>query len=177
MKKMTPRPSRNAAATTLLRQRWQALDARERRGLALAGAIVAIALLWWLAIAPVIQTWRSAPAEHRRLDADIARMQSLQAAARQLQSATTLTATQARQQLESSMAQQLGSAAKLAVLGERATVTLTNAPAAAAQRWLAQVRANAHAIPVELSLTASSATKAGAAPAWSGSIVLQLPTQ
>lgn len=181
MKKNAFRPTpaattRPNAATALLRQRWQALDARERRGVVLAASVVLVALLWWLAIAPVLQTWRSAPAEHLRLDAELARMQSLQTEARQLQSATTLTANQARQQLESSMNQQLGSTAKLAVLGERATVTLTNAPAATAQRWLAQVRANAHAIPLELRLSANSA-KAGTAPTWSGSVVLQLPAQ
>ena len=177
MKKNTPKSAAPAnAATALLRQRWQALDARERRGVVLAASVVLLALLWWLAIAPVIPTWRSAPAEHRRLDAQIARMQSLQTEARQLQSATTLTANQARQQLESSMTQQLGTSAKLAVLGERATVTLTNAPAAATQQWLAQVRANAHAIPVELRLSANTA-KAGAAPTWSGNLVLQLPAQ
>ena len=177
---MKKTPAKNAAptnaATALLRQRWQALDARERRGVVLAASVVLLALLWWLAIAPVIQTWRSAPAEHQRLDAQIARMQSLQTEARQLQSATTLTANQARQQLESSMTQQLGASAKLAVLGERATVTLTNAPAAATQQWLAQVRANAHAIPVELRLSANTA-KTGAAPTWSGNLVLQLPAQ
>ena len=177
MKKNTPKNAAPTnAATALLRQRWQALDARERRGVVLATSVVLLALLWWLAIAPVIQTWRSAPAEHQRLDAQIARMQSLQTEARQLQSATTLTANQARQQLESSMTQQLGTSAKLAVLGERATVTLTNAPAAATQQWLAQVRANAHAIPVELRLSANTA-KAGAAPTWSGNLVLQLPAQ
>ncbi|MEG0973571.1 MAG: type II secretion system protein GspM [Comamonas sp.] len=179
MKKNAPRPPASArpnAATALLRQRWQALDARERRSLVLAGGVVLIALLWWLAIAPVIQTWRSAPGEHQRLDTQIARMQSLQTEARQLQSATTLTASQARQQLESSMTQQLGGSAKLSVLGERATVTLTNAPAAATQGWLAQVRANAHAIPVELRLSANTG-KAGTVPTWSGTMVLQLPAQ
>ena len=164
-------------ATTLLRQRWNALDARERRGVALAAAVVLIALLWWLAIAPVLQTWRSAPAEHAKLDSEIARMQALQTEARQLQTSTTLSATQARQQLESSLTQQLGATAKLTVLGERVTVTLSNASAASTQRWLGQVRANAHAIPAELRVTRNNAAKGDTAPTWSGTIVLQLPAQ
>ena len=160
-----------------LRQRWQALDARERLGVVLAGSVVLVALLWWLAIAPVLHTWRSAPAEHAKLDAELARMLALQTEARQLQSATHLTATQARQQLEASLTQDLGATAKPVVQADRMTVTLTHAPAAAVQRWLAQVRGNAHAIPAELRITRSNADKAQAAPTWSGSIVLQLPPQ
>ena len=185
MRNNAPMPARKAAANTntaiaQLRQRWLALDARERRGVALAAAIVLIALLWWLAIAPVLQTWRAAPAEHARLDADLARMLTLQSEARQLQSATTLTTAQARQQLESSLTQQLGTTAKLSVLGERVTVTLSNASAASTQRWLGQVRANAHAIASELRLTRDEPAKGAvpaAAPTWSGNIVLQLPAQ
>ena len=182
MRNNAPMPALKAATNThtaigQLRQRWMALDARERRGVSLAAAVVLIALLWWLAIAPVLQAWRTAPAEHARLDADLARMLSLQSEARQLQSATTLTTAQARQQLESSLTQQLGTTAKLSVLGERVTVTLGNASAASTQRWLGQVRANAHAIPTELRLTRNNAAKADAAPTWSGSIVLQLPVQ
>ena len=178
MKKNPPRTNTPASngASAALRQRWQALDARERRGISLAAAVVLLALLWWLGLAPVLKTWRSAPAEHARLDADLARMQALQAEARQLQSATTLTATQARQQLETSLGQQIGPSAKLAVVGDRATITLNNAPAVATQRWLAQVRANAHALPTELRLRRTPPT-APAAPTWSGSIVLQLPAQ
>lgn len=168
--------SSSNAATTALRQRWQALDARERRGISLAAAVVLLALLWWLALAPVLKTWRSAPAEHTRLDTELARMQALQAEARQLQTATTLTASQSRQQLESSLNQQVGPSAKLAVVGDRVTITLNNAPAVATQRWLAQVRANAHAIPTELRLNRNNPA-APAAPTWSGSIVLQLPAQ
>ena len=169
------RTTPTSTAMALMRQRWQALDTRERRGLTLAGSIVALALLWWLACAPVLQTWRHAPAEHQRLDTDLARMQTLQAEARQLQSATTLSASQARSQLETSLTQQLGQSAKLTVTGVRATVTLTQASAAATQRWLAQVRANAHAIPVELRLARSNTSATDAAATWGGSIVLQLP--
>ena len=168
------------AATHPLRQRWQALDSRERRGVLLAASVVVLAALWWLAIAPVLHTWRSAPADHQRLDAQLAQMQKLQTEARQLQSATTLTTAQARQQLESSLTQQLGNSAKMNVLGERVTVTLSNAPAAAVQTWLSQVRANAHAIPQELRITRSASTDgkpAASAPTWTGSIVLNLPAQ
>ena len=179
MKKSNPRPPATtpSPAITALRQRWQSLDSRERRGVLLATCIVLLALLWWLAVAPVLHTWRSAPAEHHRLDTDVARMLSLQSEARQLQTATTLTASQAQQQLESSLTQQLGTSAKLTLLGERATVTLNNAAAISTQRWLAQVRANAHAIPAELRLTRSNTSTASAPPTWSGSIVLQLPAQ
>lgn len=57
MKKNPPRTNTlaNNGASAALRQRWQALDARERRGISLAAAVVLLALLWWLGLAPVFK--------------------------------------------------------------------------------------------------------------------------
>lgn len=180
MKRATSsKPTQNGAAA-LLRSRWHALAPRERRLLSIAALVIALALLWWVLLAPAIATLRGAAAEHRRLDQQIAEMQALEAQARQLQGGTRLSTTQALQQLETSLAQQLGKSATLARQGDRATITLTNAAAAPLQQWLSQVRANAHAVPLDLRITRSTGTAGksdGAEPArWSGSLVLGLPT-
>jgi len=39
-----------------LRARWAALELRERRMVAIAAALVALALLWWVALAPALRT-------------------------------------------------------------------------------------------------------------------------
>ncbi|MGE8320022.1 MAG: type II secretion system protein GspM [Comamonas sp.] len=183
MKRATQSNRNASATTTLLRQRWQALAPRERRLVSIAALLVVLAVLWWLLLAPAIATLRGAPAEHQRLDQQLAEMQALETQARQLQGGTRLSATQALQQVESSLAQQLGKSATLARQGDRITVTLTNAAAAPLQQWLAQVRANAHAVPLDMRITrgTASAGKAdakadAAAPShWSGSIVFSLP--
>lgn len=170
------------AVATLLRQRWQALAPRERRLLSIAVLVILLALLWWVLLAPAIATLRSASTEHQRLDQQLAEMQALETQARQLQGGTRLTSTQAMQQVESSFAQQLGKSATMAQQGDRVTITLTNAAAAPLQQWLAQVRANAHAVPIDLRITRGAGGKAEAkadadAPSyWSGSIVLSLPS-
>ena len=45
--------------------RWAALGARERRGLLLAFALVACALLWQIFIAPTLVTLRTADSQAR----------------------------------------------------------------------------------------------------------------
>ena len=59
------------------RARWQALGARERRGLAVAAWVLGLFLLWALAIAPAWRTVRAAPAQLDRLDAQLQQMQHL----------------------------------------------------------------------------------------------------
>ena len=68
-----------------LQDRWKALAPREQNLVLAAGTVVALALLWWVAVAPALVTLRAAPARHAALDAQLQRMQSLQAEAQQLQ--------------------------------------------------------------------------------------------
>eukprot|EP01036_Dinobryon_divergens_P043684 gene43684-58187_t len=65
--------------------RWKALAPREQNLVLAAGTVVALALLWWVAVAPALGTLRAAPARHAALDAQLQRMQGLQAEAQQLQ--------------------------------------------------------------------------------------------
>ena len=173
-----------------LQQRWKALAPREQNLVLAASAIVALALLWWVALAPALKTLRTAPARHAALDAQLQRMQSLQLEALQLQAAPRGTPGDAVGSLRASLTQRLGATAQLSLVGDRATITLKGAPADALGQWLAQARSNALAVPVEARLTRSALAAAGAtppatlgnapaaaAPRWDGSLVLALPAR
>lgn len=174
---------------TPLPARWKALAPREQNLILAAGTVVALALLWWLALAPALNTLRTAPARHAALDAQLQRMQNLQAEALQLQAAPRSAPGDAVSSLRNSLTQRLGATAQLSLVGDRATITLQGAPADALAQWLAQARSNALAVPVEARLTRSAAAAtptptttlgnapAAAAPRWDGSLVLALPAR
>ena len=84
-------------------------------------------------------------------------------------------ARRSRWALEASVKQSLGTGAQLSVSGERATLTLKGVTATALGAWLAQVRANARALPAEARLVRSPATTAATGILWDGVIVLALP--
>lgn len=154
-----------------LRARWAALAPRERTLVLAAAWLVAAALVWWVALAPAIATLRASATEHRALDAQLAQMQRLRAQARAMQALPRQDPQEATRQLEAAIQQQLGTSARYAVAGDRVTVTLANAPAAALAQWLAQVRTNARAVPAEARLTRN------ASGGWDGSVVLTLPAR
>ena len=154
-----------------LRQRWAGLAPREQALVAAAAAVVALALLWWIALAPALATLRSAEAQHRTLDAQLQHMKRLQAQARAMQSQPRQNADEAMRQLESAIRQQLGVSARYSIAGERVTVTLANTPAPALAQWLSQVRTNARAIPGEARLARNPTG------GWDGTLVLTLPAR
>jgi general secretion pathway protein M len=155
--------------TQALRARWAALAPREQALVGAAAALVALALLWWIALAPALATLRHAAEQQRTLDAQLAQMQRLQAQARAMQAQPRLNHEEALRQLELSIRQQLGASARYSIAGDRVTVTLANTPAPALAQWLTQVRANARAIPGEARLARNPAG------GWDGSLVLALP--
>ena len=61
-----------------LQDRWKALAPREQNLVLAAGTVVALALLWWVAVAPALGTLRAAPARHAALDAQLQRMPCIQ---------------------------------------------------------------------------------------------------
>jgi general secretion pathway protein M len=152
-----------------LRARWRALAPRERRLVASAAGLVALALLWWVGLAPALGTLRAAEAQHRALDTQLLQMARMQALARQMQAQPPKSHDEAMRQLEQAIRQQLGTTARYSIAGERVTVTLSNTPAAALAQWLSQVRANARALPGEARLARN------AAGGWDGTLVLSLP--
>jgi general secretion pathway protein M len=154
-----------------LRARWAALAPREQALVAAAAGLVLLALLWWIALAPALSTLRTAEEQHRALDRQLAHMRRLQAQATAMQSQPRQNHAESMRQLEAAVRQQLGTSARYAIDGERVTLTLTNAPAAALAQWLSQVRANARAIPGEARLVRNPTG------GWDGTLVLALPAR
>ena len=171
------------ASPSTLQARWKARAPREQSLVLAAGALGALALLWWVALAPALATLRTAPARHAALDAQLQRMHGLQAEALQLQAAPRSAPSDAVASLRSALTQRLGTTAQLSLVGDRATITLKGAPADALAQWLTQARSNALAVPVEARLTRSTAvapvgnTPAANLPRWDGSLVLALPAR
>lgn len=177
----------NPISPPALRARWQALAPREQTLVLAAGGLVALAVVWWLAVAPALSTLRAAPARHAELDMQLQRMHGLRAEAQQLQSAPRNTRGDSVGALRTALTQRMGNTAQLNVVGDRATITLKGAPADALAQWLAEARSNARAAPVEARLTRSAASTspapnapvlgkpAAAMPRWDGTLVLALP--
>lgn len=146
-----------------LQTRWQSLAARERRMLALAAATIVCALLWWLALAPALQTLRQYPAASAQLDAQLQRMQALRQQAQTLQQAqdVAITAAAATRSLQTHTPQLLGASAQLNITGDRATVRFANVPAADLAQWLTQMRESARAMPLQAEIARSAGSEAG----------------
>ncbi len=152
--------------------RWNQLAPREKSLLGAALAVIALALVWQLMLAPSLRTLRAATAQGLALDAQLQHMQSLQAQAKALQKQAPLAYDDALRALNQATKQTLGSTAQVSAVAERANVTLQAARADALAQWLAQARVNARSTPLEARLT-RTATPAGVT--WSGTLVMTLP--
>jgi len=148
---------------------WARMAPREKLLVASAAAVIGLALLWWLLVAPALSVLRAAETQHRALDATLARMRALQQQAQALQSQPKMSADEASRQLEASVRQRLGTSARITVAGDRVTVTLTGVAPDAFASWLAQARVDARALPTEARLTR------GTTGGWDGTVVLALP--
>lgn len=175
---------------------WSTLEAREKRLVQIAAALIGLAFLWWVALAPALRTLSSARAEHLKLDAQLQQMSDLQARAKALQAQPRASRDDALRSLEGSVREGLGANAQLqpAGGGEGMTVAVRGTPADGLARWLAQARSNARAVPRELHLTRNNAANpapgAEAAPGataaasastpgarWDGTLVMNLPAR
>lgn len=151
-----------------IRQRWQALGERERRGLSIAAWVLGLFLLWAVGLAPAWRTVRDAPAQLDRLEAQLQQMQRQAGEARELRALPALNAAQSAAALRAAT-EELGAAARLQVIGDRATLTLTGIDGAQLRDWLAEARSAARARPVEANLTRGP-------QGFTGSIVVALPS-
>jgi general secretion pathway protein M len=131
---------------------WAALPARERRLVLAAAAVVAAFLAWVLAVQPALRTLREAPAQLETLDAQLQTMQRLAGEARELRTASPLSAAQSAVALKAA-SDRLGDKARLSVQGERAVLTLNGVGSEALRNWLAEVRSGARARPIEAQLS------------------------
>ena len=172
-------PKRHAAPPALgkamapLRQALAGLQPRERRAVTLALWVVGLGLLWWIAIAPAWSTLSQAGERHARVDAQLGDMRSMAASAEAVraQGGSQLperdTALRALEQATAA----LGANGQIAVLGDRATLTLSNASPEAMAQWLQQTRINARLVPVEAKLIRAE----GAVAVWNGTLVVSGP--
>jgi general secretion pathway protein M len=150
--------------------RWSQTSAREQTWARLAALLALGALVWLIGIAPALRTLRTAQDEAPQLRAQLQTMRLLQDQARALQAQAAAQPSQDTQGLLEAALPTLGGPARLVLTGDRATVNLEGSSADALIQWLAQVRLNAQALPLELHL----GQKKGQ---WSGSVVLLLPAR
>ena len=146
---------------------WTARAPRERQALRAGAIAIGIVVVWLLGVQPAWRTLGEAPAQLDRLDTELAQMQRIAAESRELRNAAPVSTAQAAAAVQSATAT-LGASGRVAVQGERATLTLNGASAQAVMAWLAEVRGAARARPVEAQLSRSGS-------GYSGSLVLQLP--
>ncbi len=151
-----------------LQARWREVSRREQRLLLVALAIVLLALLWWVGIAPALATLRSAEKQHKLVSSQMQEMQRLQTQAKTLQAQPRLAFAEAQRLLEASVKQQFGASAQLLVAGESVSLTLKGATPDALAQWLAQARLNARAVPSEAHLLRN------AVGTWDGTLVLKI---
>jgi len=149
--------------------RWQALSAREQRGLSVLGALLAAILFWSIVIAPALNTLRDSDNRRAQIGQQHAHMLALQAQAQALQTRVPLSRDEALRQLQSLTP---SAQIQLNVQGDRVSVQLKAVPAATLAQWLSQARSQAQALPVEAHITRSNATMT-----WDGSLVLNLPNR
>jgi len=149
-----------------LRTRWRGVAARERRLIGVAAAVLALFLVWVVALQPALKTLREAPAKIDRLDAQLQQMQALASEVRELRAAPSLGIEQSSQALQAA-SERLGNKARLSLQGDRAVLTLNGLSSSQLREWLAEARAGARARPTEAQLSRN-------AQGFSGSIVLSL---
>jgi general secretion pathway protein M len=164
-------PSLGAQAALRLAALWQGLAPREQRAAQLAAWVVGLALLWWVGLAPAINTLRQASARHAQLDKTLAQMQAQAASAEVLrsQNATPPPGREVALRALEEATRLLGAGAQLALQGDRATVTMREIAPGALAQWLQQVRINARLLPVQ-----AQVQRAGAST-WSGQVILAGP--
>lgn len=154
---------------------WQQRAPRERRLLALGGAVLLLALLWSSLLAPAWRLWREAPQRQAQLEAQTRHMLHMQAEAQQLQAPRRLERAQALQWLSDSAREQLGKEVQLSPQGQELRVSLRAVPSTALAQWLAQARQQAQALPRQVQLQAQADGPAPEGHLWSGTLVLRLP--
>ncbi len=146
--------------------RWAQMSPREQGLVRGALVLLALALVWFVALRPALATLRSAQSQGPQLRAQLQDMLQLQAQAQVLQAQPAAQTQDSKNLLEAALPT-LGATARMSLTGDRATVTLDGSSADDLAQWLTQARLNARARPIELHLTQSQGL-------WKGRIVLQV---
>ena len=146
---------------------------RERQMLVLDALVCALALLWWVAIAPALQSYRQSDAAHAKLDAQMADMQAMAAESKRLKAAPHASSTQAQTWLEG--ATKKLTKASLTVQGSRAQVSFNGVPADVLANWVAEARTAVQLLPVQANWKKGAATGPEVGVTWDGILVFELP--
>ena len=155
-----------AAARQQAGQFWQSRAPRERQLIAAMAIAVAVLLVWLVAVQPALRTLRETPAELDRLDSQWQQMQVAALESTTLRSASPVPPQQAAEALRAAT-ERLGGKGKIALQGDRATLTFSAVPFEALRNWIGEARSAARARPVEAQLLK-------AASGYSGAIVVVL---
>lgn len=159
-----------------LRSGWsrflQARSPREQLALRLLAGLLALWLLWSLALAPAWRTLRSAPAKQAALRPKLDAMRPMAAEAqalRQGDNAQLPERTQRLRALEQATQRLLGGSVQLQATAEQVTLTLRDAAPQALAQWLQEARINARLLPTQVQLERVGEP---ARPRWQGTLVL-----
>lgn len=155
------------------KERWAQLSSRERTWVSVAGVVLALALLWQIALAPALRVWHASPERRAQLDRQYTELLALQSQARNLQSQPALSAQEARQSL-TQLTHDLLPGAQLAALADHHRVVLKGVSGASLAQWLNAVRQTAQAHVMDMRLQRSP-TSPETPALWDGQITLQLP--
>ena len=114
-----PAPTGLATMLAPVQARWSRLASREKNFLTIALALLVLALVWKLALAPSIKTLRTSTARATALDAQLQNMLSLQNQASALQGQAPLGYDEALRALNLATRQTLASTAQVSVVADR----------------------------------------------------------
>ena len=139
------------AALAPLQKQWAGLAWREKQLVWAAGVLVTGALVWLIGLQPALRTLRDTPRQIDALELQLQQMRRLASEAQSLRGAAPVSVAQASLSLKAAT-DRLGSKARLALQGERATVTFTGVGSNALRDWFSEARAGARARPLEANL-------------------------
>ena len=148
---------------------------RERALLTSLIALVVVALVWWFAIAPALQTYRASSSAHAKLDETLSHMRAMAQEAKQLKATPRPSGSAVQTWLDASV-KKLGKAS-VSTQGGRTLIQLTGASPEALAAWLAEARQTAQITPAQANLRRSAAAKGSADILWDGTLTFELPSK
>ena len=151
-----------------LKEYWLQASAREQVALRVAATLVLLALFWWVGLQPPLKALKNARTQAPVVRAQYEQMSQLQAQAAAMRTQVQQPVSDPKAALQDSITT-LEKNARVALSGERATISFKQARPADMALWLEQVRLKAHSSVLEMHLSQ-------AAGLWSGSVVVQLPS-
>jgi general secretion pathway protein M len=148
----TPLPSAFAELRSQALVRWRTSSPRGRWLIAATGTLLALWLLWSIALAPALQTLQQAPGQLAALDQQLQSMQALAFQTKELRGTPGVSTAQALEALKSATTR-LGEKGRITTQGDRSTLTLSGVSGEQLRAWLSEARSGARIKPLESQLT------------------------